>query len=898
MSGTEQPSRFPGLRTSPRRLRIASAIVVALALVLLVPTTAEAQTTIDMDRFGFGNAFRPGGPVAMRLVVRSDLDEAVPGLIQWEIPNPDGDVTTNTRRVEIPGRGGEISTWLIGDLPSAANPADVAREPWLVRVFEYRDGARVREIASARVDPTSAQAKAVSQDEDLVVVIGPNPAGLDGYGPLAGGPRPGLNEMTVTIDGVEPGDIPDHWAGLEACSTIVWAANDPRYSPSLIRNKPSTRRALRDWLRRGGHLVILLPASGDPWQIGEDRNVLGDLLSDLAPERETDYPLSQALPALSDTPDLRRPDASITLRRFDPETLGPNWRPLAGFRPYAPAFDASRVPIPEGTSDAGRRVLVDQARAAWPPPPAPVVHAVRRDVDHGTLDVIGIDVSDPDLRVQQASLLPKAWIFWNPILGRSPFTVNGEAVRQLKEDRRLQQTAIDAIDSNLVSPFIALTGAAASGVGIGLLLFAAYWLLAGPVGFAILKRTGKQRHAWAVFCLVGLVFAVVAWLLGAVTVGGGRELQHLTVLTHVYAAEDDADAPALDHATCWFSTRLAGYGRNEVAVGDGGRADLLAHFSPPPPATQRQFLDNTRYDRPFDDRSRMSSPSRATSAEFVADWVGRPLATEDLWNATIKVDPDHPVEVAFDRASGLTVRGRLLNGTGATLEDVTLVVVVSDRTAPLPPGPTTLPELAGTITTGVPPNLGIAVSFDTWAPGDSVDLARAIGGTRLVTTYGQRNSFRAELDRIFQSRTAREQVAQQLVDDVPTMSERRRSLNALSLFGILPDPRIVVERDSVGRVSRFVRRSARSIDLSRRLGEPNLILTAFAEGVPCPVPIEIDGEERDGTGTVMLRWIHPLPVDVEALVPPRDERFDPPTEDGSPDAARIARARTESGGSS
>jgi hypothetical protein len=25
----------------------------------------------------------------------------------------------------------------------------------------------------------------------------------------------------------------------------------------------------------------------------------------------------------------------------------------------------------------------------------------------------------------------------------------------------------------------------------------------------------------------------------------------------------------------------------------------------------------------------------------------------------------------------------------------------------------------------------------------------------------------------------------------------------------------------------------------------------------------------------MLQWIHPLPVDVEALVPLRDERFDP-----------------------
>ena len=61
-----------------------------------------------------------------------------------------------------------------------------------------------------------------------------------------------------------------------------------------------------------------------------------------------------------------------------------------------------------------------------------MIHAVRRDVGHGTLDVVGIDASDPDLRLQQVSLLPKAWVFWNPILGRSGFTTSGDVYRAIE----------------------------------------------------------------------------------------------------------------------------------------------------------------------------------------------------------------------------------------------------------------------------------------------------------------------------------------------------------------------------------------------------------------------------------------------------------------------------------
>ncbi len=101
-----------------------------------------------------------------------------------------------------------------------------------------------------------------------------------------------------------------------------------------------------------------------------------------------------------------------------------------------------------------------------------------------------------------------------------------------------------------------------------------------------------------------------------------------------------------------------------------------------------------------------------------------------------------------------------------------------------------------------------------------------------------------------------------------------RSLEALSLFEALEPPPIVTARNGSSGGSRFIRLLGRKIDLSCHLGESNLIILAFAEEAPCPVPISIDGERVDGAGTVLLQWVHPLPVNVDQLVPPRQDFFD------------------------
>ena len=878
MIGLLSPSRSTEDRPEtrgPGRPRLLGCL---LLLVMGLTGGVQAQTTIELIHFGVGNAFQPGGPIAIRVDVFSDEDEAVPGLIQWELPNPDGDIATNVRRIAVPARGGRTSTWLIGDLPSTATPTDLGREPWFLRLFEYRDGRRIREIATTRIDPNVSQSKPVQQQEGMSLVLGPNPGGLDGYGPMPGGLRPGLNEEMVTVFGVEPGDLPDSWLGLQPYRVIVWAANAPKYSPSIIGNKPSTERALRDWLERGGHLIIMLPATGDPWRIGREETVFGDLLADLKPIRESDYPLKEALPALSDRGSLLKADATMTLHHFDPDTLASPWRPLAGFRPYAAPFDESSVEIPEGTPRAARELLIEQARAAWPHPAEPIIHAVRRDVGQGTLDVVGIDACDQDLRIQQPSLLPRAWVFWNPILGRSAFTAGGEVFRRLDEDRTLARSNPEFLGRGLVSPVIAISGAAASGVLVALVLFAVYWLLAGPLGFSILSRIGLRRHAWVLFTAIGGVFAIIAWLLGLASVGGGRDLRHLTVLTDVYRVGDDAPLTDLDRATCWFSTRLAGYGPTLVSVGDGEEDDSLSFFSPPPPTSSNPFPNASRYEVPFDRQGSYEVPARSTSAEFLANWKGVPVETDGIWESSIKVDVDRPVKVSHDPASGLQVDGVLINACGTDLTDVTLLLTLSRRPGMLEIDPETgLPVLARTVITGTPPNIGVAVSLDVWPAGGLIDLRQAFGAPRTVPSFG-RNSLRSELERMFPPPTG---AIAGLLESPLTDTDRRRKLKALSIYGILPDPRILVAPGSTDGSWRFIRQMGRSLDISTRTTEPSLIALGFAENVPCPVPIAIDEEPRTGNGDVMLQWIHPLPVDVEALVPLRDERFDPVQEQNS-----------------
>ena len=888
------------LRT-PARLRsgVGGWIIALLLAITLVTDQGVAQTEITFETFGIGNAYRPGGPIAARVRLTSDLDEPAPGLLEWEIPNPDGDRQINQRTIEIPGRGASTTTWLIGDLPSRIDPLAVSADPWMVRLFEYRDGRRIREIASARLAPSVCAARPIEQGAGMAVVIGPNEAGLSGYGQIPGrDDRPGLNEYLDVVPNVEPPDLPDSWPGYQQADLIVWTANESRFQPGTLGTRLVIEGALRGWLERGGHLVIVLPRSGDPWRLEKGDGVLNDLLEGIAPITVTDYPLQQALPALASAPGLRDPERTITLHHFDPDRLPPVWRPLAGFRPTPPPFDPNSVQIPEDAPPAIAEQMIETARGMVPPA-APVIHAIRRDVGQGTLDVVGIDPSDPDIRIQQPQGLPATWVFWNPILGRRTFTAPASVVDALASKRELV-TSIGTTalgNGRLISRQIAQQGSAQSGLLLALALFGGYWLLAGPLGFAILGRLGRRRQAWLAFTGTSVLAAVLGWFVGEFAVVVESPVRHLTVLRHRYADESAAADTPFDLATCWFSARLDGYGTVDVRVGDPlsgdaatGGLDLLRHYSPPPNGFDSGFVDSARYEVDSRRRHEIAAPARATSAEFVTNWRGRPMATGDAWRSTISVAPDDPVSLTMIDRDLVEVTGTLVNGTGLELTDILVVLVAPLRLAPLPLDDSGLPGIRGSrerVTTQ-PPNLGgmVAVAIDSWSPGTPLPLGGqggCFGSIRRVPQFG-RNSLGYELDNRFQSLEGSLDplTAGGNVDPIV-------ELQALSLYHGLEPPPIVQTSDAARRGSRKIRLLGRDLDLSRHLSEPGIIVLAVANEAPCPVPIQLDGEPIASEGTVLLQWIHAVPPEIDVLIPPRPSEFD---ED--PQASQADRTTVES----
>lgn len=854
----------------------------AILFIFVAATPLFAQTTITIDRFGVGNAFRPGGPVAVRVVVDSDLDAPVPAIVQWEMPNGDGDLAVNVAPLAIPARGGTATTWLTGSLPSRGDAMDLLNVSWMFRVFETEDGTRTREIASARLSPSISSARAIQQASQMALVIGPNDAGLSGYLDLPGfAGHPGINETMSVVSNVAPDDLSDTWSGMLQYDLLVWAANDPRFAPSRIETRTSIENALRRWIRTGGHLVVLLPKTGDPWRLGRGGTVFDDLFQGIQPSRIESFPLEQALPALSDRPGLRTPEATIGLTHFDPATLPTGWRPLAGFRLRDRTLDAFERDVPPKA--------IQELRASLPPPSdgvePSVIYAIRRSYGHGTIDLVGIDVADRDVQLQQSPSLPASWIFWNPLLGRTAFTAPSPTIALLEEDDRLNEKPPQNLmgAGDLVSSVINMSGTASIGVLVGVLLFAVYWVIAGPLGYVVLGRLGWRRYAWPAFFLASMAFAVIAWLLGIMVSNQGVPLQHLTMIRHWYNPGDSTGESVGNLGISWFSTRLPGYSPVEVRIGTDGDDGLLTFFSPPPNGNLQSFPNVSRFEVPVDGGA-YAVPARNTSAEFETVWRGNLQRKGEHWESTIKVAQNRPIRLLQVPGGGVEITGTLVNSTGARLRDVLVAIVLPQRNQPFELDEDGIPTIGNKLATYQTPNRGYLLSLPgRWDAGSSLELRRVLGGVKPPPPSSGERSLGGQLERRFALNDG-----DRLLGAATGIGERERTLylQMLSLFQLLPPPDLERLPNNIDRSLRLVRLLGQELDLSRHLSEPMLLVLAFADNVPNPIPISIDGDDIGGVGTVLLQWLHPLPIDVDRLVPARPKWFDrldsDAPEDGTP----------------
>lgn len=821
-------------------LLIAFLAIGGLLLPARVDAQAPAEVAVSIDRWGAGNVLRRGDMAALRVVLTDLGTRQRELLVRVHTRDADGDRPVY-QSVVAGNPGTEQRLWMYVRVPVSVRTND----PLIVTVHEAVEDA----AAPAEIDPSGrgvrpgrllarvplAPQRVAEPYEGLLGVVGrsPNPS-LSLYG-MASASGVGeewapLAHERLTQVMLTPQELPDRWFGLSPFEAILWLEGSP------ADLTPDAANALKDWVSRGGHLVIIQPTAGQAWS-SRDGSAAAELMPAVRIIRNEGVSLDPYRPLLTDSATLQL-SRSAVLHTFEP------------LESAAPA-DAMRI-LSGPTGDC-------------------VV--VRRLVGAGAVTLVGIDVNSVALR---SLSLPQPERFWNRVLGMRGLRPPAAEIDRLTNasSGALRQRTGVWVDED-IPDLIARQSRATAGVLLGFVVFVAYWILAGPGGYAILKHFKLQRHAWLAYFAAGLAFTGIAW--GGATILRPKDVSatHFTLLDHVYGQP-------VQRARSWMSVLLPTYGRSAVSVRDAeapseSRASTSRDTLVPWEARSSEtglvamFPDATEYALEARQPSLIAVPARATIKQFQADWSGgprwgmpRPVAPEGepADSARLQVIT-RPTAGARPGETSSRAAGLLVHELPAPLESVVIIVVEGQRRI----------SLAGNATSQnfFFPTASAFRLTSAWEPGQVLDLARA---TEFVRG-------REPIIETFIADLLKGQVTAAGYRKSP--EDRWSRIVAQALFPVLAPPDLAPAPN--GQPFELGRRgSTHGWDLGRWFTQPCIIILGQMgpdrRDAPSPVPLSVDGRTIAPSGRTVVRWVYPLPD----LPPTFAESADVPLDaDPSPD---------------
>ena len=218
-------------------------------------SAAGPQQPIDVEslRVGFvagsrGNVFKPGKWTPLWMQLRAGPTR-FSGVMEVVVPDDDGTPTALRQVVDVAaGAIAPVTTYI---RPGTDHPELVVR-------FLNQEGRRVAEVSSdppVKLDP-------MRPEETLLLVLG-NPQGVELIPKLPGfnvdKDQTGAHEINVARLDTLAASVPGRWIGYDAAEAIVLDTNDRELMTKL---NTSGGQALREWVRRGGHLVVSV---GSDW---------------------------------------------------------------------------------------------------------------------------------------------------------------------------------------------------------------------------------------------------------------------------------------------------------------------------------------------------------------------------------------------------------------------------------------------------------------------------------------------------------------------------------------------------------------------------------------------------------------------------------------------------------
>lgn len=803
----------------------------------MAPRSARAQVddlllSLEQGDIGLGGWVRPGDWAVLRLTLenRSAKDRAV--VCEWLSSDIDGD-QVRARRTATLAPQRQQGLWLYA--PAAVRTNE--RTDWKLRVSDAQSGGV---LASRMVRPYRLLDRRVR----AVAVMGSASLGL---GPYADRPGADVNYGTVTrqeatqfLSGLRPIDLPDRWHGLAMLQAIIWTseAGDPG-DPAI---GDGTREALRQWVRRGGHLVLSL--------VPDDPNYLTlwrqSALSDLLPDVDARTIAVRRPPAWLGQPS-RLDELSLNLTSLTPVSARADSAPGDDGRL---ATEAPGLLAPAPRPDPDLSVLL---RSEGPERGLPVV--VARQYGLGRVTLIGVDLADRRLvRVglpnsYTSDPAPIGTTLWATVFGwQGPARTDDFLDSQLRNGAIIRPGLAYRGETDLAEllpPALTTTGTIGPLLLAAILLFGLYWLLAGPVGFAVLRARGQSRHNWVVFALVVAAFTALTW-------GGALLLRTNTAsVRHLSVIDFDARS-GLVRLQSWMSVFWPTHATVELRL-DGNAADppdpaaldhTLASPGIDPRAEAAVFVDTQSYLldarapawSPLRDNQRrgLRVPFRATAKQFQAHL----LATPDRL-----LPAQWPVPQGTVTESGGRLGGQLAHRLPGDLTNVLIVWCPGDRRTPM------------------------VQRRPLWASGQTLDLAdRSSPMTPLLTPPGPARGqaptppwtgYLAGLLKNFAGLRQPDHPTSLVID----ASRQAQMIEALSFYDALPPPRYEARQGGFdpGDGDRLQRSAARSLDLSHLTALRRLIVIGHMDAAPTPMPLTLDGQRPASSGSTIVRIILPVP---------------------------------------
>lgn len=811
-------------------LALAWASASAAARQVATPSARQAgEVLVEVERFGVGNQARPGDWCGIRLRLTDTASSQRELLVRVQTVDADGDQPLfQTGVTSNPGLAQPV--WLYGRLPFAGETGETEVTVTVHEAIEAGDlgepgatGYRAgRMLASARVTPKAGSV--VPATVGMIGVVGSRPLGLQAYGDRAGPSSPWhplANESTQIVTGLTPEDMPDRWMGLAGFEALVWVEGDP------AKLRGDRARAVRDYVTRGGHLVVVLPPVGQTWTSASS-NELIDIM----------------------------PSVTVASRERVP---------FEGFRPLLTTWNTTSFPATATVQQFTRRPDTSSWEAACVlagPDGGCVV--TRREVGAGCVTMVGLDLNQTAL--SQFRMID-AEVFWHRVLGRRGALQepqveqngDGSASVRLAAGAGRRVVSYDA----MIDTAIGKSGSSATGVLAGFVVFAIYWAVAGPVGFALLRRRGMTHHAWVGFIACSVVFTVLAW--GGATMLRPKATQatHLTMLDHVFGQP-------VQRARTWVSVLLPWYGSATLGVGEV--ADLKDR------SAQRRSLNSIAaweaagvsasgfggfpdargyaVDARLPDT--ITVPTRQTVKQVEAQWSGgprweMPLPLPDEGQegmGVLRLDDAGWFQLDESRQRPL-VTGSLVHKFPGPMTGVTVIVV--RRQQPLPSArPRTS---ASPLQAALPCAAEAFVFTEPWEPGKPLSLDVV---TRPRSRVEQR---KASLEQYLAALVPSPAYGAVLDEGETSRLRPASALAGLALFPMLPAPDPSADGSSPAPPVPQ-RTSAHSFDLGRWFTRPCVIILGMVgeqQPRPSPVPLVVDGERLETSGLTFVRWIYPLP---------------------------------------